>query len=103
VREDLSSRLRELVGYAQQAGAPAEWLKQTAEALVTVILDNAELRRAIGPSRLKMLQDQEQLAQFLRSCRTLGYPSGDTARAARARFGYSRSTFYRRRAAVARK
>jgi hypothetical protein len=101
VHDDLSDRLRELVRHAQAGGAPASWLEETAHALVTLILDNAELRRALGPSRLKALQDKGSLAQFLRSCRILGYPAGAMAAAAKARFGISKSTYYRRRQAVA--
>ena len=42
---DLQDRLRELLGYAEAGGAPAELLRSTAEELVELLLDDVAARR----------------------------------------------------------
>jgi hypothetical protein len=104
VHGDLTDRLRRLEGYARSGGAPEPFLAQVCGELVELVLTVSELRRdALGGQRLNSLQERARLRRFTDQCTAQGYTPGEIVAAARERFGVSRSTFYRRRSAVAEK
>jgi hypothetical protein len=97
VQDDLSDRLRDLVGYAQEAGAPEAWLTETAHALVAALLERAAMCRALGEVRLKTLQACTQQAALAARLQAAGFTGVALRGAVCARLGISERTYWRRR------
>ena len=93
---DLTDTVRRLVGYAARAAAPEAFLAAASTQLVGALLELTELRRHLNPRRAATLADVHRLAVFFDSCKRNAVPTREAIRAARAKFGWRRSAFYRR-------
>jgi hypothetical protein len=85
---ELADRVRRLVRYAAAAGAPTDWIDETADAILDALLDLDAFRRGDhDPRRQRTLA----LAQEVARARRAGVSIPDLGE----RFGKSRATIHR--------
>src|SRR4029077_20501455 len=68
----------------------------TARALIEILLEREELRRALGPKRLKAFDDARALRHAAEMAEAEGHHGGELVRLLMIRFRVSKSTVYLR-------
>ena len=92
--DDLLSRLRFLLAIAQSA-APDAWIQESADQIVSAMLDLQKFQRdAIDPRRRVSLAQAAQMAHSFKAMRQAGHTGADAVRALRERHGLGRSRVY---------